>query len=29
MIEKVVRKLDIKRASSMKEDLAYWLSKTP
>lgn len=29
MIEKAVRKLDLKRDSSIKEDLAYWLSKTP
>jgi hypothetical protein len=29
MIEKSVRKLDLKRDSSIKEDLAYWLSKTP
>jgi hypothetical protein len=29
MIEKNVKKLDLKRDSSIKEDLAYWLSKTP
>jgi len=29
MIEKVVRKLDLKKDSSIKEDLIYWLSKTP
>jgi hypothetical protein len=29
MIEKTVKKLDLKRDSSIKEDLAYWLSKTP
>jgi hypothetical protein len=29
MIERVVKKLDLKRDSSIKEDLAYWLSKTP
>jgi len=29
MIEKVVRKLDLKSASSAREDLAYWLGKTP
>lgn len=29
MIEKVVKKLDLKKDSSIKEDLAYWLSKTP
>lgn len=29
MIEKVVRKYDKKELSSVKEDLAYWLSKTP
>jgi hypothetical protein len=28
MIEKYVKKLDLKR-DSVKEDLAYWLSKTP
>jgi len=29
MIEKTVKKLDLKRDSSINEDLAYWLSKTP
>jgi hypothetical protein len=29
MIERVVKKLDLKRDSTIKEDLAYWLSKTP
>jgi CHAD domain-containing protein len=29
MIEKVVKKLDLDKASSIKQDLAYWLSKTP
>jgi hypothetical protein len=29
MIERVVKKLDLKRDSSIKEDLAYWLSKPP
>jgi len=29
MIQKVVRKLDPKDSSSMQNDLAYWLSKTP
>ena len=29
MIEKVVKKYDKKETSSVKEDLAYWLSKTP
>ena len=29
MIVKNVKKLDLKRDSSIKEDLAYWLSKTP
>ncbi|MEW6266289.1 MAG: hypothetical protein AB1641_24715 [Thermodesulfobacteriota bacterium] len=29
MIEKVVKKLDLKKDSSIKEDLAYWLGKTP
>jgi hypothetical protein len=29
MIERVVKKLDLKRDSAIKEDLAYWLSKTP
>ena len=29
MIEKTVKKLDLKRDSSIKEDLVYWLSKTP
>ena len=29
MIERVVKKFDLERHSSIKEDLAYWLSKTP
>jgi hypothetical protein len=29
MIEKTVTKLTLKEASSKKQDLAYWLSKTP
>jgi len=29
MIEKTVKKFDLKRDSSIQEDLAYWLSKTP
>jgi hypothetical protein len=29
MIEKVVKKYDKKEVSPVKEDLAYWLSKTP
>ncbi len=29
MIEKVVRKADLKDFSEIKENLAYWLSKTP
>jgi hypothetical protein len=29
MIEKVVKRLDLNRDSSIKEDLAYWLGKTP
>ena len=29
MIEKVVKKMDIGRDSTIKEDLAYWLNKTP
>ena len=29
MIEKVVRRYDKEELSSIKEDLAYWLSKTP
>jgi len=29
MIEKVVKKLDLKKDSSIQDDLAYWLSKTP
>jgi len=29
MIEKTVKKLDIEKDLSIKEDLAYWLSKTP
>jgi hypothetical protein len=29
VIEKTVKKLDLKRDSSIKEDLAYWLNKTP
>lgn len=29
MIEKVVRKQILSKFSSIKEDLVYWLSKTP
>jgi hypothetical protein len=29
MIEKTVKRLDLKKDSSIKEDLAYWRSKTP
>jgi len=29
MIQKTVKKLDMQKDSSIKEDLAYWLSKTP
>jgi hypothetical protein len=29
MIEKTVKKFDLKSDASIKEDLAYWLSKTP
>jgi len=29
MIEKVVRKTSLKDLSEIKENLAYWLSKTP
>jgi len=29
MIERIVKKVDLKKHSSIKEDLAYWLSKTP
>lgn len=29
MIKKVVKKMSLKDSSSPKEDLAYWLSKTP
>ena len=29
MIEKTVKKFDLKSDSSINEDLAYWLSKTP
>jgi len=29
MIEKVVKKLDLKKDSSIKEDMIYWLRKTP
>jgi hypothetical protein len=29
MIEKVVNKRDLNDFSSIKEDLVYWLSKTP
>ena len=29
MIEKNVKKLDLKKDSSIKEDLDYWLSKNP
>jgi len=29
MIRKVVNKCDLRNFSSIKEDLSYWLSKTP
>jgi len=29
MIERVVKKLNLEKGPSIKEDLAYWLSKTP
>ena len=29
MIQKVVNKRDLNNSSSVKEDLAYWLSKNP
>jgi len=29
MIRKVVNKRDLRNFSSIKEDLSYWLSKTP
>ena len=29
MLKKTVTKLTLKEASSKKQDLAYWLSKTP
>jgi hypothetical protein len=29
MIERVVKKINLEKDSSTKEDLAYWLSKTP
>ena len=29
MIQKVVNKRDLRNFSSIKEDLRYWLSKTP
>ena len=29
MIERVVKKLNLEKDSSTKEDLAYWLNKTP
>ena len=29
MIERVARKLDLNSHSSIKEDLDYWLNKTP
>jgi hypothetical protein len=29
MIERVVKKLNLEKDSTIKEDLAYWLSKTP
>ena len=29
MIQKVVKKRNLKDSSSIKEDLAYWLSKPP
>jgi hypothetical protein len=29
MIERVVKKMDLERDLTIKEDLAYWLNKTP
>ena len=29
MIEKTVKRFDLKKDSSIKDDLAFWLSKTP
>lgn len=29
MIEKTVKRFDVKKDLSIKEDLAYWLNKTP
>lgn len=29
MIEKTVKRLDLQKHSSIQEDLAFWLSKTP
>ncbi|CBE69586.1 protein of unknown function [Candidatus Methylomirabilis oxygeniifera] len=29
MIEKTVKRFGVEKDSSIKEDLAYWLSKTP
>jgi hypothetical protein len=29
MIEKVSKKMDLERDSTIKEDLVYWLNKTP
>ena len=29
MIEKTVKKFNLKKDSSIREDLAYWLNKTP
>jgi hypothetical protein len=29
MIERVVKKLEVKKDLSIKEDLSFWLSKTP
>ena len=29
MIERVAKKKDLERDSTLKEDLAYWLNKTP
>ncbi len=29
IIERIVKKLDLEKDSSIKEDLAYWLSKKP
>jgi hypothetical protein len=29
MIEKIARKLDLQKGASLRDDLAYWLAKTP